>query len=129
MAEALLITRNDLVRLTALNGNVDTDKFIQFIKIAQDVQIENDLGTKLVDKLEQLIEDNEVNDRSKLHTVRPCYRKLELSESLLHRHRLQRVHQCCDHQDLYLLEVEPCHQRSHLQTRYVRILKFRHGHA
>jgi len=29
MAEALLITRDDLVRLTALGGNVDTDKFIQ----------------------------------------------------------------------------------------------------
>jgi len=62
MAEALLITRDDLVRFTSVNGNVDTDKFIQFIKIAQDVQIENYLGTKLVDKLKQLIEDNEVND-------------------------------------------------------------------
>ena len=39
MAEALLITRNDIVRFTALNGNVDTDKFIQFIKIAQDIHI------------------------------------------------------------------------------------------
>ena len=62
MAEILFITRDDIVRYTALNGNVDTDKFIQFIKIAQDVQIENYLGTKLVDKLKQLIEDNEVND-------------------------------------------------------------------
>jgi hypothetical protein len=62
MAEVLFITRDDIVRYTALNGNVDTDKFIQFIKIAQDVQIENYLGTKLVEKLKQLIEDNEVND-------------------------------------------------------------------
>jgi hypothetical protein len=28
MATALLITRDDLVRFTAVNGNVDTDKFI-----------------------------------------------------------------------------------------------------
>jgi hypothetical protein len=27
MATALLITRDDLVRFTAVNGNVDTDKF------------------------------------------------------------------------------------------------------
>ena len=52
MAEALLITRNDLVRLTALNGNVDTDKFIQFIKIAQDIHIEHYLGTQLIAKLQ-----------------------------------------------------------------------------
>ena len=41
MATALLITRDDLVRFTAVNGNVDTDKFIQFIKIAQDIHIQN----------------------------------------------------------------------------------------
>ena len=41
MAEALLITRDDIVRYTALNGNVDTDKFLQFIKIAQDIHIQN----------------------------------------------------------------------------------------
>ena len=55
MAEILFITRDDIVRYTALNGNVDTDKFIQFIKIAQDVHIENYLGTKLVEKLKELI--------------------------------------------------------------------------
>jgi len=37
MAEALLITRDDIVKFTAMNGNVDTDKFIQFVKIAQDI--------------------------------------------------------------------------------------------
>ena len=52
MAEALLITRDDIVRYTALNGNVDTDKFIQFIKIAQDIHIQNYLGTKLFQKLQ-----------------------------------------------------------------------------
>jgi len=51
MAEALLITRNDLVKFTAVNGNVDTDKFIQFIKIAQDIHIQNYLGTDLLNKI------------------------------------------------------------------------------
>jgi hypothetical protein len=52
MAEALLITRDDIVRYTALNGNVDTDKFIQFIKIAQDIHIQNYLGSKLFQKIQ-----------------------------------------------------------------------------
>lgn len=51
-AEALFITRNDIVKFTALNGNVDTDKFIQFVKIAQDIHIQNYLGSKLFEKLQ-----------------------------------------------------------------------------
>lgn len=51
MAEALLITRDDLVRYTAVNGNVDTDKFIQFIKISQDIHIQGYLGTDLLNKI------------------------------------------------------------------------------
>ena len=51
MAIALFITRNDLVKNSILNGNVDTDKFIQFIKIAQQMHIQNYLGTKLYDKI------------------------------------------------------------------------------
>ena len=52
MAEALFITRNDIVRFTALNGNVDTDKFLQFVKISQDIHIQNYLGSKLFEKLQ-----------------------------------------------------------------------------
>ncbi len=48
---ALFIKREDIVRNTALGGNVDTDKFIQFIKIAQQIHITNYLGTKLYDKI------------------------------------------------------------------------------
>ena len=51
MATALWIKREDLVRNTALGGNVDTDKFIQFIKIAQEIHIQNYTGTKLYDKI------------------------------------------------------------------------------
>jgi hypothetical protein len=52
MAQALLITDADLVKFTATNGNVDVDKFVQFIKIAQDIHIQNYLGTKLLEKIE-----------------------------------------------------------------------------
>jgi len=51
MAEALLITRQDIVKFTSLNGNVDVDNFIQYIKIAQDTDLQNYTGTKLLDKI------------------------------------------------------------------------------
>lgn len=49
--EALLITRQDLVKFTATNGNVDTDNFIQWIKVAQDIHLQNYLGTQLLNKI------------------------------------------------------------------------------
>jgi len=52
MATALLITRDDIVKLTALGGNVDIDKFIQFVLISQQIHIQNYLGTQLLEKLE-----------------------------------------------------------------------------
>ena len=55
MAEALLITRQDVVKFTAMNGNVDTDNFIQYVKIAQDIHIQNYLGTDLLEKLKSEI--------------------------------------------------------------------------
>lgn len=51
MATALFIKRQDLVRNTILDGNVDTDKFIQFIKIAQEIHIRNYTGTDLYNKI------------------------------------------------------------------------------
>jgi hypothetical protein len=51
MATALFIKRTDLVRNTILDGNVDTDKFIQFIKIAQQIHIRNYLGSDLYNKI------------------------------------------------------------------------------
>jgi len=52
MAEALLIGRADIVKFTAMNGNVDTDSFIQWIKTAQDIHIQNYLGTDLFEKIQ-----------------------------------------------------------------------------
>lgn len=57
MATALFITPTDLKQNSLLDGNVDTDKFIQFIKIAQQIHIQNYLGTKLYDKISQDITD------------------------------------------------------------------------
>jgi hypothetical protein len=69
MAQALLISRKDIVKFTAMNGNVDTDKFIQFIKIAQDIHIQNYLGSTLLDKIEaDIIADTLTGDYLSLVT-------------------------------------------------------------
>lgn len=51
MATALFISRDELVKFTALNGNIDTDNFVQWIKLAQDIHIQNYLGTDLFNKI------------------------------------------------------------------------------
>ena len=51
MATALFITRKQLVQNSILDVNVDTDKFIQFVKIAQEIHIRNYLGTDLYNKI------------------------------------------------------------------------------
>ena len=51
MATALFIKRADIVKNSIIDGNVDTDKFIYFIKIAQQMHIQNYIGTKLYDKI------------------------------------------------------------------------------
>ena len=51
MATALFITPTDLKQNSLIDGNVDTDKFIQFIKISQQIHIQNYLGTALYDKI------------------------------------------------------------------------------
>ena len=60
MAKALFITRTDLVRNTIIDGNVDTDKFIQFIKIAQEIHVRNFLGTDLYNKISNDIENSQL---------------------------------------------------------------------
>jgi hypothetical protein len=51
MATAYFISRTDLVKNSILDGNVDTDKLLQFIKIAQQIDIQNYLGTDLYNKI------------------------------------------------------------------------------
>jgi hypothetical protein len=51
MAEALLIGKADLQAYTALNANVDSDKIIPFIKIAQDIWVLQYVGTDLMTKI------------------------------------------------------------------------------
>ena len=63
MAEkALFITINDLKRKSIIDGNVDADKLIQFIEVAQDTHIQNYLGGKLYNRLQALVISGDIND-------------------------------------------------------------------
>tara|TARA_R110002049_G_scaffold74834_3_gene192647 strand:+ start:184 stop:699 length:516 start_codon:yes stop_codon:yes gene_type:complete len=66
MAKALFITTEDIKRYSVLSGNVDPDKFIYMVEIAQDTEIQNYLGTVLLEKLQALIIAGTVNDPANL---------------------------------------------------------------
>lgn len=51
MAQILFVSPADVIKRTGINGNVDRDQMIQFIKIAQDIHIQNILGTNLFNKI------------------------------------------------------------------------------
>ena len=60
--KALFITINDLKRKSIIDGNVDADKLIQFIEVAQDTHIQNYLGGLLYKKLQTLILNGTIDD-------------------------------------------------------------------
>lgn len=51
MAEALLIAKTDVTKYTGLDGNLDYDKLLPFIKIAQDIWVQQYTGTNLLNKI------------------------------------------------------------------------------
>ena len=56
MAFGLFISRNDIIKNTPLQGAIDADKLLPFIKTAQTKYLENLLGTVLYNKLQDDIE-------------------------------------------------------------------------
>ena len=77
-AEVLLISIKRLKELTALGGNVDSDYVVQFIKIAQDKNILPVLGTKLMDKLKELINDDSLSEAGNIKYLE-LWQKIELA--------------------------------------------------
>tara|TARA_R110002020_G_scaffold183772_1_gene380201 strand:+ start:4153 stop:4650 length:498 start_codon:yes stop_codon:yes gene_type:complete len=60
--KALFITLEELKRKSIIDGNVDTDKLIQFVEVAQDTYIQTQLGTKLYEKLQDGIINNNLSN-------------------------------------------------------------------
>lgn len=61
MAQALFVSREDIVKFTAISGNLDVDKFVQWVKVAQDTHIQGYLGTKLFNKINDGIVNANLN--------------------------------------------------------------------
>jgi len=51
MATVLFINRTDLVRNSIMDGNISTDKFIQFVKLSQEIDVQQIMGTDLYNGL------------------------------------------------------------------------------
>lgn len=62
MAEVLFISERDLTTHTNIDGNVDKNKFVQYVKIAQDIHVQNYMGTKLFEAVKTKIEDKTISD-------------------------------------------------------------------
>jgi hypothetical protein len=60
--KALFVTIQDVKKKSIIGGQVDPDKIIQFIEVAQDTHIQNYLGGKLYKKLQELIVNGTIND-------------------------------------------------------------------
>ena len=52
MSKAIFISREDLVRYTPISANLDFDRVIQYIEIAQDIHIHELLGSRLYEKIQ-----------------------------------------------------------------------------
>ena len=55
--DVLLITKDDLFKYTQLSGNFDIDKITPFIKVAQDIEVQQLLGTVLYRKILTDVQD------------------------------------------------------------------------
>ena len=70
MAYALFITRNDIIKNTPLQGAIDADALLPFVRVAQDKYLKNLLGTVLFEYLQAQIMAGTVN------TLSPYYQDL-----------------------------------------------------
>tara|TARA_B110000879_G_scaffold172118_1_gene223412 strand:- start:98 stop:604 length:507 start_codon:yes stop_codon:yes gene_type:complete len=73
MATVLFINRTDLIRNSIMDGNVDTDKYIQFIKIAQEIDVQQIMGTKMYDGLSTAIPNIDLAANARWKTVLDDY--------------------------------------------------------
>jgi len=50
------------MRITGLSGNIDEDKILPHVMTAQDIHLQPIIGTNLMQKVKDLIEDDELDD-------------------------------------------------------------------
>ena len=59
--KVLFITLTELKKKSIISGNLDADKLVQFIEVAQDIHIQNYLGTKLYNKMQDLVLSGDID--------------------------------------------------------------------
>jgi len=59
--KALFISVKDLKDKSIIDGGTDADKLIHFIEVAQDMHIQNYLGGKLYDKMQELVLSDDID--------------------------------------------------------------------
>ena len=64
MSYALFITRNDIIKNTPLQGAIDADALLPFVRVSQDKYLKNLLGTVLFDFLQDRITNDTVSSLS-----------------------------------------------------------------
>ena len=69
MAKALFIKTSDIIKKTSMSGSVDSNKFLQFIELAQEIDLQPLLGTDLYNKISQDIIDEQTNENGDLFLV------------------------------------------------------------
>lgn len=60
--KAYFISTTELKRKSIIDGNVDDDKLMQFIEVAQDMHVQNYLGTNLYKRLQTIITGGTIDD-------------------------------------------------------------------
>jgi len=60
--KALFVTIKDIKQKSIIGGTVDPDKIVQFVEVAQDTHIQNYLGGKLYNKMQELIINDTIDD-------------------------------------------------------------------
>jgi hypothetical protein len=73
MATQLFINRTDLVRNSIMDGNISTDKFIQFVKIAQEIDVQQIMGTDLYNGLSAAMPNIEDSSNARWKTILDDY--------------------------------------------------------
>lgn len=60
--KALFVTIKDIKQKSIIGGTVDPEKIVQFVEVAQDTHIQNYLGGKLYNKMQDLILNDTIDD-------------------------------------------------------------------
>ena len=72
MPKVLLISTDDVTKFTTMSGNMDVDKFIQYIDVAQDIHLAEYLGSDLLETLQEKIENDTLADQYELLVNKYC---------------------------------------------------------